>query len=125
MVVRAIHISSVNRQKIGKNSPDGFIIKFDPVLKVDPNMNHEIGVDRLSMTYSWHNISTSYKNNKIKYSTDSGQTWKTVTFVDGMYSYNDINEYLHQHMDKQNHKTQKCSVGNDRQKFANLNKILT
>ena len=33
MQERAFHISSVNRQKIGQNKAD-FIIKFDPVLKI-------------------------------------------------------------------------------------------
>ena len=68
MEERAIHISSVNRQKIGKNRLDDFVIKFNRVLKLDPNMKHEIGMDRLSMTYSWHNISTTYKK-KTKYVT--------------------------------------------------------
>ena len=68
-------------------------------------MKHQLAVDRISMTYSWHNIHPEYKNNIIKYSADSGQSWETVTFVDGMYSYNDINDYLHQYMDKKNHKT--------------------
>ena len=57
------------------------------------------------MTYPWHNINQKYKNNTIKYSTDAGQSWETVTFVDGMYSYSDLNDYLHQYMDRKNHKT--------------------
>ena len=32
MQERAIHISSVDRQKIRKNKAEDFIIKFDPVL---------------------------------------------------------------------------------------------
>ena len=57
------------------------------------------------MTYSWYNIRSSYKNNTIKYSNDRGANWNTVTFKDGMYSYTDINDYLHQYMEKQNHHT--------------------
>ena len=49
------------------------------------------------MTYSWHNVSNQYKNNKIKYSTDNGNTWQTINFVDGMHSYSDINDYMHQY----------------------------
>ena len=52
------------------------------------------------MTYSWHNISDQYKNNTIKYSTDGGTSWETVTFVDGMYTYSDLNDYIHQYMNK-------------------------
>ena len=56
------------------------------------------------MTYSWHNISDQYKNNTIKYSTDGGTSWETVTFVDGMYTYSDLNDYIHKYMDKKGHK---------------------
>ena len=38
MQERAIHISSVDRQKIGQNKAEDFIIKFDPVLKLQNNM---------------------------------------------------------------------------------------
>ena len=55
------------------------------------------------MTYSWYNIRSSYNNNTIKYSNDRGGNWNTVTFKDGMYSYTDINDFLHQYMERQNH----------------------
>ena len=54
------------------------------------------------MIYSWYNIRSSYKNNTIKYSHD-GSTWQTITFVDGAYSYSDINDDIHQYMDQKNH----------------------
>ena len=54
------------------------------------------------MTYSWYNIRSDYKNNKIKYTHD-GTNWQTITFVDGAYSYSDINDYIHQYMDQKNH----------------------
>ena len=94
----AIHISSINREKIGKSRPDNFIIKFRPTLKVKPDMQHQIGIDRLSMTNTWNNISNDYKNNAIKYSSNSASTWETVTFVNGMFSYSDINDYLQREM---------------------------
>ena len=53
---RAIHISSVNRQKIEQNKAEDFRIKFDPVLKLQCNMTHEIALDKATITYSWHNI---------------------------------------------------------------------
>ena len=91
---RALHISSINREKIGKSTPEDFVIKFDPVMHLSNDMNHELAVDRVSMTYSWHNINTEYGNNTIKYSKDNGSTFKQITFVDGMYSYDDISEYI-------------------------------
>ena len=101
---RAIHISSVKREKIGVNKPHDFLVKFNPPLKLDPQFKHFIALDRLSMTYSWYNIRSSYENNKIKYTHD-GTTWQTITFSDGMYSYSDINDYIHQYMEQKNHLT--------------------
>ena len=68
-------------------------------------MKHELALDSLSMIYSWYNISRDYSNNTIKYSTDKGNSWETITFVDGMYSYSDINDYIHQYMEQKNHHT--------------------
>ena len=67
MQERTIHISSADRQKIGKNKAGDFISKFDPVLKLQNNMTHELAMDKVTTTYSWHNISDQYKNNTIKY----------------------------------------------------------
>ena len=105
MQERAIHMSSVNRQKIGRNKAEGFIIKFDPVLKLQNNMTHEIALDKATITYSWQNISEQYENKEIKYSPDGGTSWETVKFVDGMYTYSDLNDYLHQYMKKKGHFT--------------------
>ena len=91
------------QRKTGENRPDNFLIKFKPSLKLDPEKEHSLAIDRLTITYSWYNIRSSYKNNTIKYSNDRGANWNTVTFKDGMYSYTDINDYLHQYMEKQNH----------------------
>ena len=62
------------------------------------------------MTYSWHNINKEYKNNEIKYSTNGSTSWETITFVDGMYSYSDINDYIHQYMDKKSIKQVKNTI---------------
>ena len=102
---RAIHISSINREITGENRPDNFLIRFNPTLKLNREMQHSLAIDRLTMTYSWYNIRSSYNNNTIKYTNDRGANYNTVTFKDGMYSYTDINDYLHQYMEKQNHHT--------------------
>ena len=96
MQEQAIHISSINRQKIGRSRSEDFVIKFDPPMHLDTEMRHELAVDRVSMTYSWHNINAEYGNKTIKYSKDGGSTWKNVTFVDGMYSYDDLSDYINQ-----------------------------
>ena len=46
---RAIHISSINREKSGENRPDNFLIKFNPALKLDPSMKHSLATDRLTL----------------------------------------------------------------------------
>ena len=117
MQERALHISSVNRQKIGQNKAEDFIIKFDPVLKLQNDMTHEIALDKVTMTYSWHNISDQYQNNETKYSPDGGTSWETVKFVDGMYTYADLNDYLHQYMKKKGHKTTDDKTGD---KYHNI-----
>ena len=68
-------------------------------------MTHKLGLDKVTMTYSWHNISDQYKHNTIKYSTDGGTSCETVTFVDGMYTYSGLNDYIHQYMNKKGKKT--------------------
>ena len=80
---RAIHISSVDREKSGVSKCEDFVIKFTPSLYLDTNMKHEVAVDQISMTYSWHNISPKYEYNTIKYSHDNGRTWTTLTFPNG------------------------------------------
>ena len=47
---RAIHISSIKREKTGENRPDNFLIKFNPSLKLDPEKKHFLAIDRLTMT---------------------------------------------------------------------------
>ena len=112
----AIHISSVKREAIGTNKPHDFLVKFNPPLKLDPEFRHFLALDRLSMTYSWYNIRSDYKNNTIKYTHD-GSTWHTITFTDGMYSYSDINDYIHQHMDQTSHH----STGSKGEKVYSIN----
>ena len=48
---KAIHISSINREKTGENRPDNFIIKFSPPLNLNRDMKHSLAIDRLTMTY--------------------------------------------------------------------------
>ena len=103
MEERSIYISSVDREKVGRSVTHDFKIKLQTTLKLDPIMKHGITVDTVMMTYSWHNISEKFNNNKIKCSHDGGANWETITFVNGMYSYEDINNYIHEYMVEQTH----------------------
>jgi len=111
MQERAINISSINRQKIGRSRPEDFVIKFDPVMHLDTAMHHELAVDRVSMTYSWHNINSEYGNKTIKYSKDNGSTWKTITFVDGMYSYDYLSDFINNVISDNNDQPSNNRVG--------------
>ena len=62
------------------------------------------------MTYSWHNITPAYNNHQIKYSNDSGKTWFNINFSSGMYSYSDLNDYIHETMKKNNHGDEKFDI---------------
>ena len=85
-------------------------------------MTHELAMDKVTMTYSWHNILDQYKNNTIKFSPDGGISWETVTFVDGMYTCSDLNDYIHQYMNMKGHKT----IDEDGDKYhINLSFILS
>ena len=57
------------------------MIKFNPILKLEDNMKHEFAMAKVSMTYSWHNISDQYKNNKIKYSPENGRNCRWYVFL--------------------------------------------
>ena len=91
---RAIFISSVNREIIGDSSSHNFKIKFTPTLRLQSGMKHSLTLDKLSMTYSWHNITPAYRNNTLKYSHDEGHSWSTIAFPSGAYSYDDLNQFL-------------------------------
>ena len=94
MYHRAIHISSVNRIKIGQHKPEKFSIKFDPIIRLDINSLYDLALDRATMTFSLHNISDKYNNNLVKYSADNGNTWEDINFTHGMYSCDVLNDYI-------------------------------
>ena len=102
---KVIYISSVDTDKVGVSNTHDFKIKLGKTYKLDTDMKHEIAVDTVMMIYSWHKISENNNNNKIKYTHDGGANWETITFVDGMYSYEDINDYIHQYMVRETHAT--------------------
>ena len=107
---RSIQISSINRERSGLSKPEDFVIKFTPALELPDDMNHEIAMNKVNMTYSWHNISKFYKNNTIKYSPDSGSTWKKIIFQDGNYSYDDLNDVIRQIIENNGDNSRKIEI---------------
>ena len=86
-------------------------------------MTRKLALDKVTMTYSWHNISEQYKNKTIKYSPDGGTSWETVNFIDGMYTYSDLHDYLHQYMKKKGHFT--TNEKKDEVYYINLTFVLS
>ena len=68
-------------------------------------MKHEIAMDKMTMTYSWYIISNNNTIIQVKYSNDGGNTFHTINFMAGAYSYSDIDYYIHKHMDNVGQKT--------------------
>ena len=98
-----LRFSSKNRRKGGVSLSHDFTTKFNEPIKLSYDMKHELAVSTISMTYSWYNIRQSYGNNQIKYSHDNGTSWETITFVDGMYSYDDIDQYIKKYLKSKKH----------------------
>ena len=57
--------------------------------------SYYIGLVRLLFWYSYYNISTEFQNNTLKYTSDGGLSWKTVTYPNGQYTISQINDTLH------------------------------
>ena len=88
---------------MGVSLSHDFTTKFNIPIKLPNDMKHEVAVRLIKMTYSWYNISQSFGNNQIKYSHNNGTDWETITFVDGMYSYDDIDDYIKKYLKSKGH----------------------
>ena len=122
-----LRFSSKNRQKVGVSLSHDFTTRFNNPIHLPHNMKHELAVRTISMTYSWYNIRQSYGNNQIKYSHNNGTNWETITFVDGMYSYDDIDQYIKKYLKSKEHfvKGDKDSKDNDIEYGINLYFVLS
>ena len=122
-----LRFSSKNRQNVGVSFSHDFTTKFNNPIHLSYNMKHELAVRMISMTYSWYNIRQVYENNQIKYSHDGGNSWETITFVDGMYSYDDIDLYIKKYLKSKGHlvKGTKDSKDSDIEYGINLYYVLS
>ena len=59
------------------------------------------------MLFSWTNVNSGYKNQKIAFSKDNGNTFADIDCAQGVWTYNDLDLYI-----KEKTKT-KDSDGND------------
>ena len=52
------------------------------------------------MSYSWYNVRADYGNNTLKWKKKSDSSWETITFPDGMFTYDDINSFMQKKLGK-------------------------
>ena len=72
-------------------------------MELDSDSEHYIALQSLTMSYTWNNIDVEkFNNNTLRYSSNSGSTWSTITFPDGNYTYSDITQYISNHLESQN-----------------------
>ena len=96
---------------IAGSKPGDFTIKHIPNLILDKNKEHYITLDKFNGHYSWYNINSTYNNNKISYSHDAGKTNTIITFPDGVYDYNDINNHIKSSLVANGHTADKNTPG--------------
>ena len=89
---REIVLSSYSVKNQGNNKPEDFITKFTRSINLDSNLQYVIGLNRVvNMSFTWFNVNSSYRNQLIKYSSDSGSTFHNITFPAGVWNYTDFN----------------------------------
>ena len=85
-----------------------FTTSYTPPLRFDPNKRYEAALLSIDLYYSFPNITS--ENNALKYSTDFGLNWKTITLDTGSYELSAINNEIQRQMisnddyDKKNNK---------------------
>ena len=88
-------LSSHNVKKQFGNGPSDFTIKYNQPIILDPNRQYEIGLSRIiSMSFTWFNITSDLDNQKIRYSSNDGRTWKDIIFPPGTWNYVSFNNFI-------------------------------
>lgn len=93
------------------DTTSNFTVRFTSPLKLEGNTNDwEFALIHTSLWYNFYNVSTALGNNVIRYSHDSGSTWTTVTFPDGLYNITNLNNYLQQQIENNGHTVNKLKI---------------
>jgi hypothetical protein len=96
MFEQVLTFNSENAKKQRANNKDeDFTTRFERSIILPKGKNYKVALLKLTGSYSWHNIEAQRNNTQIQYSNDAGLTFQLVNFPDGIYSYSDINNYLH------------------------------
>ena len=92
---REIVLSSYNVKNKEINKPENFLTKFNKPIILDSNYEYEIGLNRIiNMSFTWFNVNSDYKNQLIKYSSDNGLTFNSITFSSGVWNYINFDEHI-------------------------------
>ena len=92
---REIVLSSYSVKDQGNNTPQNFITRFNRPLILDSNSQYAVGLNRIvNMSFTWFNVNSTYGNQLIKWSSDSGSTFNDITFPAGVWNYTDFNTYI-------------------------------
>ena len=77
------------------NKPSDFTIKYTNPITLDPNKEYQIGLDRIiSMSFTWFNVTPELNNQKIRFSSNNGNSWTDLNFSPGVWNYVDFNNYI-------------------------------
>ena len=91
-------LSSYSVKNIGNNNPENFVIpNSQSQLKIvlDNNYVYTISLNRIiNMSFTWFNINSGYKNQLIRFSSDSGTNFTDITFPAGVWSYSDFDSFI-------------------------------
>lgn len=83
-----------------------FTVQYGQALRLaNINTNEwDVALIKAFLWYSYHNVSSNYGNNIIRYSLDSGATWEAnIIIPNGIYSVSDINTYMQAEMATRGH----------------------
>ena len=85
---RELILLSYEVNNIGDNKPENCVIKYDRALILDKNQQYVVGFNRvINISFIWFNIN-------IKYSSDSGKTFKDITFPAGVWNYTYLDNHI-------------------------------
>ena len=90
-----ITLSSIRVRGQGNNTPQNFTTRFNKPIILDSNHKYAVGLNRIiNMSFTWFNVTPSYNNQLIKYSSDNGSTFEEITFPAGVWNYTKFNTHI-------------------------------
>ena len=85
----------------GSNSDFTVLVSGDGMLLETTNENY-LALESISLSYTWNNIDiVKFNNNTMRYSANSGSTFKTITFPDGNHTYSNMSNYISNYLESQ------------------------